>query len=294
MSSSILPFLNGVRQINPTAVAGWAAAVLTILVAHSGAELTWMLWPVAPDEAPRAVTASGGQPAGLPARTGLDAIARLHLFGRAEEKRPLAQVPVSAPETRLSLTLRGVVASGNPAHAAAIIASGSGPDDFYKVGATVPGGAVIHEIRPEKVILQRGGRFETLTLPKDGVDGVVSQAPTRMDDVRGGGAAPVATELRQYREKILSNPQSAMDLARVQPVMEGGQLKGYRLSPNKDPRLFQGVGLRPGDVVTHVNGISLNDPARLGEVWGELTQSGRFDLTVERGGRETTLSINLE
>jgi len=99
--------------------------------------------------------------------SGLNSVSALHLFGKADapESVPVQSV-INAPETRLSLTLKGIVAASSGAQGRALIAEGSATEKVYKVGDVLSGGAVLHEVLTDKVILKRGGRFETLTLPR--------------------------------------------------------------------------------------------------------------------------------
>jgi general secretion pathway protein C len=73
----------------------------------------------------------------------------------------------------------------------------------------------------------------------------------------------------------------------------GGQLKGYRVYPGKDRSAFTAAGLRPGDLVTSVNGVQLDDPAKALQMLGDLGQAGQVNLVVERGGQSQNISINL-
>lgn len=106
--------------------------------------------------------------------------------------------------------------------------------------------------------------------------------------------SPPGARLKAVRESILQNPQEAMQLINAQPVMDGGQLKGYRVNPGKDRRLFNSVGLRPGDIVTSVNGIQLNDPTQMGNLFDQLRTAGQLNVTVERGGQQRQLSLGFE
>ena len=83
----------------------------------------------------------------------------------AEPARPAA--PVVAPETRLKLTLRGSLDSDDTDLARAIIADQRGDEELYSIGDEVPGNAELSEIHIDRVILLRGGRYETLSLPDD-------------------------------------------------------------------------------------------------------------------------------
>jgi len=43
-----------------------------------------------------------------------------------------------------------------------------------------------------------------------------------------------------------------------------------------------------------VNGIPLNDPTQMGRLFEQLTSARRLDVTVERGGTQSRLSLDLE
>lgn len=88
------------------------------------------------------------------------AIAGLHLFGQyASDYNDL-------PETQLQLTLQGTeVSSTNAAYSLAIIASSGQQTKAYHVGDYVPGGATIHAIQAERVILDDNGELERLSMP---------------------------------------------------------------------------------------------------------------------------------
>jgi general secretion pathway protein C len=112
-------------------------------------------------------TAAGDKPV-MPSRAAIKAIADHHLFGQAAQGRPEVRTsPTLAPETRLKLTLSGVIAATDPQQAArAIIAGPDGQEKSYTIDDRLPGGAVVKEIYPDRVILTRGGKYETLPLPR--------------------------------------------------------------------------------------------------------------------------------
>ena len=83
-----------------------------------------------------------------------------------------------------------------------------------------------------------------------------------------------------------------MKMARIRPVMEGGKMKGYRIDPGKDPKLFEEVGLKAGDVITTVNGVSVSNPSEAGNVLNQLTTASQLDVTVLRNGVKQNLSIS--
>ncbi|WP_175452508.1 type II secretion system protein GspC [Thiohalomonas denitrificans] len=270
----------------------WVTGVLVILLAYALAQGTWRLIPdpVLPESS---VIRSGASAEASSTASGLEDVADLHLFGQpSSQHQPVAAVPIDAPETRLNLILRGLFTADRPEDGAAIIADSQGNERFYLNGDQLPGGAQLKEVHADRVILARGGRFETLKLPK------ASESGISLDEVSGTGGAASGVrqlpELRSYREKILANPTSAFDLVKMRPVSENGRLKGYRVSPGKDRELFRKAGLRSGDVVTGINGMGLDDPARTQEVFKQLTSASQLNLVVERGGRQQHIVLSVE
>lgn len=291
--------------VSPQRLTPWLNLMLVAMLAWTLAQLTWRLVPM--DDAVRpagslvVMNTSVAETSTQSRMASLEHVAALHLFGNAEEApAEVEQAPITAPETRLNLKLRGLIALDAQEAALAIIAKGESDEQAYGVGDTVPGGAVLHEIHADRVILKRSGRFETLTLPKERMDvgagANISPAVPSVSRSVGLQKPPGVTveRLQAVRESIIKDPQKAMQLINAQPVMDGGQLKGYRVNPGRDRRLFNSVGLRPGDIVTSVNGIPLSDPTQMGRLFEQMSSANRLNVTVERGGQQSQLSLDLE
>ena len=77
------------------------------------------------------------------------------------------------------------------------------------------------------------------------------------------------------------------------PNATGNGQMGYRIFPGKDHAVFQAAGLRAGDVVTSVNGVQLDDPAKSLQLMSDLSQASSVTLTVQRGGETQTINVNL-
>ncbi len=290
--AQITEWLNGPQG---AVAARLATLVALALLAWQLAGLTWLAVPLPEGEPPAPLTTTQGAvtSAKAPRKKGPD-IARIadwHLFGQAQVRpAPVAKGPIDAPETRLSLTLRGVFASADEGRARAIIAGSGGQEKAYKPGDALPGGARLAEIYPDRVILERNGRYETLRLPREQLGSVTGRGRQAAPQRGGGGAAGI---LRQYREKLADNPRSLLELVRVVPYTERGSFAGFRVYPGSRPQLFKEVGLRPGDLVLEVNGIVLDDASRGMEVLQNLRESDQLNLRIRRGRKEMDLSFSL-
>ena len=264
-----------------------AAAMLILLIAWLLAQLTWALLPQ-----PKSATgAYAPPPTAAVHQPAAGKIADQHLFGVAN---PSGGNLSNAPDTTLALTLHGIAAARNPQDSRALIVA-NGDEEPYGLGATVPGGAVIRAIFPDRVMLERNGRMEALRLPKaEGSDGTT----TTMTQVQGPQAPPgipggEPQDLGALRQEIANNPQKLMDVVRAMPVQEQGRLTGYRIYPAGNSPAFAQLGLHAGDVVTAVNGIPLTDPAQSMRILSALKTSEQITVTLLRNGQSQTLPLQL-
>ena len=197
-----------------------------------------------------------------------------HLFGAA----PLP-AGANAPPTTLPLILTGVIADPRyPTRGQAIIGSSAANAKLYSVGAAISGGAHLHAVYPDRVLLERNGALETLRLPRTPLAGAAYLPP------QAGAEA-----LSDRNASVLAG------LLRAQPVFSAGKLSGYRIFPGGERGLqaFTQLGLRPGDLVTAINGTNLDDPTRALEVLQTLSSSGSASVTVTRNGAPLEVNLNL-
>lgn len=96
-------------------------------------------------------------------------LSKLHLFGEVKKTPatdPLKQEIIKAPETSLNLKLIGVLFDRGNEDGYAIISESGKPQEIFHKGDKLPGNATLYVIEPNRVILTRNGRHETLTLIK--------------------------------------------------------------------------------------------------------------------------------
>lgn len=268
-----------------------APVLLTTLflvgAAWQAAILTWSAIEVATTEPGLPPPVSLGLQGKSPAeeRPSMRAVANAHLFGHADAPRDdLAAAAVDAPETRLNLKLRGILAADEPRYSRAIITSGN-QDMVYAVGDAVAGGASVEAVLADRVLLRRGGRLETLRLPRESMDSGVTRTET-------APPVPQAPDMADLRAEIAADPTKLSDLIRYSPVLEDGAVRGYRIYPGRDRARFSQLGLQPGDIVTAINGVDLSDPRQAAEMMNSLTEASDVTLTVERNGVPQQVSLS--
>ncbi len=226
-------------------------------------------------------------------------IQQLNLFGNAAAKpaEPVAEV-TDAPETRLNLTLTGVVASSEQEAGTAIIEN-RGSQAVYGLGEKIEDtNATLQKVYNDRVIIKNGVRNETLML--DGID--YDEANRRREMQARNRPEPqeeeedtveLSEEALEATAALRERPANFTDFISISPKTEEGQLIGYQVSPGKEPELFKSAGLQAGDVITQINGLDLTDLQQSQEALSELRNAQTIELTIIRDGSLTTLYLDL-
>lgn len=77
----------------------------------------------------------------------------------------------------------------------------------------------------------------------------------------------------------------------VEPARsQSGAFRGWRiLALHGDPSAWNGVDIRPGDVVTQVNGMPIEHPEEAMACWQSMVIAKELRIAIERGGQAQTL-----
>lgn len=291
-------------------LAPWVTAALVLLLAWSLADVTWRA--VGLQHTGGIIVASPGRVVVEPTADtvhSLERVAALNLLGHAEAvpEEVIIAPPVDAPDTRLRLELKGVAAFADPSAGMALVAENTQSEArHYAVGALLPGGARLEQIFPDRVIILHQGRHETLRLPREqppdvpsNIRSSVSPQFTREANASLPPLTPTPTttqpsvtqELSERRDEWVQDPASFFNSVRVQPVMDENGLRGFAISPRRDARLFRELGLRPGDIITSVNGYPVVELADPTQFQTQLANAPMLSLEIERGGQTQVIDI---
>jgi general secretion pathway protein C len=228
-------------------------------------------------------------------------------MSEAEAREALAGIEDGAPETRLPLLLRGVVAASEAGLGQAVIEHRN-TQDLYRVGDELPvsGRVLLAKVMGNQVVIDNGGRYELLRLfeSSDALTAVPQRsAPppeVRRERPAEPASSPQAASARDpaaiasaYRDRLYNDPQSLADVVTVTAVRSGDALLGYRLQPGRAAGEFAALGFRPGDLVTAVNGLDLSDPANTVRLYQAMRSAQVAVIDLERGGESLSLTVSL-
>ena len=265
-------------------------AVAIVTGAWSAAALTWRIFSP-PDVG--AVSASLPSPSLAPTvtRTETAAIIAAELFGPEPRSAVAAK---AAPNTALSLVLKGIIFSDEASGARAIISAPNQAQAAFRVGQAVANNVTLKEVHRSYVIINNNGQHERLVL-EDGVASSkrrgASGPPDQSVDHRGD--YQMAKVLGRVQTRLRTDPASVMTMMRIMPVESGSDLVGVRIFPGPEPGLFDRFKLEPGDVLTEVNGIPLDSTARGLEVLRNLTGANEIALSLVRGKKRLEMSYSI-
>lgn len=270
----------------------WVATALVVAIAWQLARIIWMLMPgsstgdliiAPPVQISRATSASAGT-------ADVQSIANAHIFGEASAEAVLVEVPQEShenlAETRLSLELKGTLASADEDASIAIIADASKEEKIYSIKDTVAPGATLHAVYADRVVLNRAGNLEVLKLPKEFPQGTVRARRSATTVSRA------ASNPQSIQNVVTENVTKLADVIRPTPYYVSGQMQGYRVYPGRDRKQFAALGLRPGDLIKDIDGAALTNPQQATQIFQSLGDTEQVSVTVERNGQPEVLVLN--
>ncbi|MEJ0004924.1 MAG: type II secretion system protein N [Steroidobacteraceae bacterium] len=209
-------------------------------------------------------------------------VAAAHLFGAAPEAPRAPDAIIRSTDSKLVLT--GTFATGDPARGKAIIAADGAASNVYAVGQNVAG-AMLDSVYSDHVLLRRNGQLESLAFPK-----LMSGVPhARLAQLSPKAVSEAESSPADDSEHHL---QSLGEMAQLTPTSMGGK-RGYRVYSSKDPDALRAAGLMRGDLVTAINGASLQDqPPDVAQQMLNSVQQAGMAVTVMRNGRSTVVNLN--
>jgi len=195
----------------------------------------------------------------------------------------LAGVIAAAPE----VTAVGIVMSPRPEARAAVLRS-EGRTRVVSIGETAFGGRVT-AIEDGRVAVEfENGSVVLRLLP--GAPGGPAPAVARAEPEPDG---PSVMDRRDIERRLGEESSRILAETTLVPAMDGGRVNGFAITRMPEGTLLSDAGLRPGDVVTEVNGVPIDSLATLIGLWPRLQTESAIRAVVMRNGQPVPLSVDL-
>lgn len=289
--------------------------VLIIYIAYLFAQATWLFVPQQESAKLQPAQQERGGEAVEKAQINMKQIQALSLFGKfikPEERVEEKVVIEDAPETRLKLTLSGVVASNDKTVASAIIAN-AGKQETYGIGENIKGTrAVLENVFSDRVLIKVSGRLETLmfeglkfnkSIPdlssskqnsKNARNKSIKNSKTagaKVVDQRKNRSLIAATT--SLKKQLDSDPGKITDYLKITPKRVNRKIVGYQLLPGKDPTFFKSAGLKSGDIAVQMNGFDLTIAKEAAQAMRTLKEQQEISLLLDRNGELTEILFGI-
>lgn len=233
------------------------------------------------------------------------------LFGEAAKKSANTPPPAPPPEpeseeieeTTLPLTLFATVSRDprDPKGTAVIMNGATRQTDTYLLDKAIVDQVTLHEIHPRWVILVNtadNNKKTILRMDDDANDQRIAQArgPVNIDP-RAQVQAPsnrITVSRQEIYETLSQNPADLIATVNPEMYYENGRVTGITSNNLSKLPVAQKMGLRDGDVVQKVNGVTIDSEQKIIEIINKYQNSPTFQLSVLRNGRPVMLTYNLE
>lgn len=152
------------------------------------------------------------------------------------------------------------------------------------VGAEIDDGEVV-AIEHGRVLVRRGERLEVLTQapPPAASSPVVAATPT-----------PAVKPTRAKVNELIADPRPLMNDVRMLPAIVNGRWAGLKAAWVKDGSWPAQLGLKTGDVLRSVNGVSLDGLENAMSVLSTLSTAKEVAVVIDRSGQPVTQRFKLE
>ena len=130
------------------------------------------------------------------------------------------------------------------------------------------------------------GMLTNLKLPRE-FKNVPANSLRRARTTTTQNAAP----LQSIQSVVTENLTRLTDVIRPTPYRVQGQQIGFRVYPGRDRRQFAKLGLRPGDIITDIDGQSLTDASQAMQIFQSLGTAQQVTATIQRDGKSETLTL---
>ncbi|QQD16916.1 type II secretion system protein GspC [Spongiibacter nanhainus] len=198
-------------------------------------------------------------------------------------------------ESQLKIKVLGVVA-GSVETGVAVLQYGR-KTRAYKVGEQieVPGTVTLQAVNGDHIVIENNRRREKIELDKKtAVSGITAskERTSRGAEVVNVNTPEIRALVGDPRDTLQNSPLRLARFFAASPVTENGQVTGYRIKPGRDPRLFEQLELREGDILLSINGQSLSDVTTQ-ELLRMVENTTSYEIMIKRSDEILTRRMEL-
>ncbi len=191
------------------------------------------------------------------------------------------------------LTLKGTLFTQSLNPLAIIEDARSGQIVMYELGDDVDGFKIVRIKRGEIILNSSDGEF-TLTLPGGGV----SQPATGMiNDEKWYNVVRQGNTITTDRETIsgaISRVRDIMRDVKIGPYSANGKKLGIAITKLNENGILKEIGIKQGDIIETVNGLTLNSPYQIFNTYRKLKGKDQLEVKILRNSQPLILTYRVQ
>jgi general secretion pathway protein C len=193
--------------------------------------------------------------------------------------------------TRKDLTLIGTLVSG--VSSTALIEVGKETKLFH-LDDPLPGGGRVESVLRSRVIIRNRDESTTELLLHEETHRKTQSA---VDSATGKGIRSAGknrwTVSRATADAARLNIGDQLRLAQMEPRITNGQTDGFLVRKLSSNSMLAQMGVKRGDVVMSVNGMSLDSPEKALQILQQLREARQLSVDLERKNQPMTFSYEI-
>ncbi|MDP6682870.1 MAG: type II secretion system protein GspC [Desulfobacterales bacterium] len=207
---------------------------------------------------------------------------------KTEKKiKPLNIEPLK--QTDLKLKLWGTVTGENETPYAVIEAQNEKKQNLYRAGDSIQN-ATVKKILEKRVILNVDGHSEILEMEKIRSAKKQIKPPVKIQNPSDHNI----TVARSQIDNAIQNINALMRQAKIRPHFLNGKPDGLFISNIQHGSIFARLGLRNGDILTGVNGKSIQSVDDALKLYQDLKLSSNVAVQIKRKGKVLSIGYHIE
>ncbi len=133
-------------------------------------------------------------------------------------------------------------------------------------------------------------------IPPPPTEPLPAEPTTPINPQQGADTSAPGAEanLGTFRQSVMNNNARLLEVATPQPYEANGKFKGFQLNPGSNTAMFSKLGFQAGDIVTAINGTTLDSPATAMQLLQGASTANQVNLTITRNGQEISLPISFQ
>lgn len=196
-----------------------------------------------------------------------------------------------AAARRANLLLLGTMVAGAQSSALLSIEK---EKTLLHLNEELPGGGRIRQIDRKRVLIRWSDGSEQELLVSDEAPKVSAKPKTA--NGRGIRAAGENRWIisRSEIEKARADMNQLLKSARLEPKIVGGATQGFLVRMVRSNSLVAKLGIKRGDLIKEVNGVSLDSPEKALQVFQQLREAKKVSVNLLRRGKPLTFSYEVD